>query len=62
LGYNLPEEALNKVGIKRMRLYFSARNMLTFTKYSGYDPEVRPVDFSGYPQNKTFVFGANVTF
>ncbi len=62
LGYTIPGEVLNKVGINNIRVYFSARNMLTFTKYSGYDPEVRPVDFSGYPQNKTFVFGANVNF
>ena len=62
LGYNLPQAALDKIRIDHIRLYFSARNMLTFTKYSGYDPEVRPVDFSGYPQNKTFVFGANITF
>jgi TonB-linked SusC/RagA family outer membrane protein len=62
LGYTLPEEVTGKTGIDNIRIYFSARNMFTFTKYTGYDPEVRPVDFSGYPQNKTFVFGVNVTF
>jgi len=62
LGYNFPKNVLSSIRLENLRLYFSARNLLTFTNYSGYDPEVRAVDFSGYPQNKTFIFGLNVTF
>ena len=62
LGYNIPKSIINKARIDNMRIYFSAQNLYTITKYSGYDPEVRSVDFSGYPQNKTFIFGLNLTF
>ncbi len=62
LGYSIPKSIISKARIDNMRVYFSAQNLYTITKYSGYDPEVRPVDFSGYPQNKTFIFGLNLTF
>lgn len=44
------------------RIYFSAQNLLTFTKYSGFDPEVSDngVDAGQYPQPRTFVFGLNI--
>ncbi len=62
LGYNLPSQFINRIKIDNMRIYFSAQNLYTITNYSGYDPEVRAVDFSGYPQNKTFILGLNLTF
>ncbi|AUP78685.1 SusC/RagA family TonB-linked outer membrane protein [Flavivirga eckloniae] len=40
LGYNLPAELINGLGIERIRLSLSAQNLLTFTDYSGLDPEV----------------------
>lgn len=57
--------------ISSVRLYASVNNLLTFTDYSGYDPEVnafgsdpsqRGVDAGGYPQAKEFIFGVNLTF
>jgi TonB-linked SusC/RagA family outer membrane protein len=62
LGYCLPSQFINRIKIDNMRIYFSAQNLYTITNYSGYDPEVRAVDFSGYPQNKTFILGLNLTF
>ncbi|MFT4205350.1 MAG: TonB-dependent receptor [Chitinophagaceae bacterium] len=53
------------------KLYFTAENLLTFTGYSGYDPEVNAygssntvqgVDYGSYPQARNYVFGLNVTF
>jgi hypothetical protein len=44
-------------------VYFAASNLLTLTKYSGYDPEVGSgVDYGNYPQARTFLFGINVEF
>lgn len=57
-------------GIGSIRVYVSMNNMLTFTKYSGYDPEVnsfgskasaRGVDAGGYPQSRQISFGINLT-
>ena len=41
LGYTLPEQLLNKVkGLSRLRVYLQGQNLLTFTKYTGLDPEI----------------------
>lgn len=70
LGYTLPEKWLAGAGISRARVYFSTQNPFTFTKYSGYNPEVNMkgtsltpgIDYGTYPLAKSFVFGVNVTF
>ena len=40
LGYNLPKNVLDKVRMENVRLYCNIQNLYTFTKYTGYDPEV----------------------
>ncbi len=63
LGYTLPNKYSKKAYIERIRIYFSASNLLTLTKYTGYDPEVGGgVDYGNYPQSRTFMFGINVDF
>ena len=71
LGYSLPRTFLNKLKISRLRVFGTVNNLATFTKYTGYDPEVNTrrsdpltqgVDFAGYPRAKTWVFGVNLTF
>lgn len=69
IGYTLPSDCLTKLSIKKLRVYVSAQNLLTFTSYTGYDPEVssnalftRGVDLNSYPNATTFTVGANVTF
>lgn len=69
-GYSLPEKAINKLNISKLRVYFNAQNLFCITKYSGYDPEVKgyaPVfaqnmDFYSYPRPRTFSVGINLTF
>jgi TonB-linked SusC/RagA family outer membrane protein len=63
-GYTLPPEITKKAGIVRARLYVSASNLLTFTKYTGYDPEVgnNGEDNGNYPQSRTVMFGVNLDF
>ncbi len=69
LGYTLPLYLTKKVSIQRFRVYVSAENLLTFTKYDGFDPELASgnyttigVDKGIYPQSRTISVGANITF
>ncbi|WP_374164525.1 SusC/RagA family TonB-linked outer membrane protein [Arcticibacter sp. MXS-1] len=73
LGYNLPASVLRKFGVNRLRLYLSAANLFTITKYSGVDPEIGTssatgaetvygVDDGSYPSQRTFLFGLNLGF
>ncbi|MBC3540016.1 SusC/RagA family TonB-linked outer membrane protein [Rufibacter sediminis] len=69
LGYNLPSAALTKIHLQKLRIYVSADNLLTFTDYSGFDPEIGArgsldigIDRGVYPQSKTFRVGFNATF
>lgn len=70
LGYTFPKKIVNKIGLSKLRLYATGNNLLTWTKYIGYDPEVSTmsnamtpgVDFGAYPRSRSFVFGVNVAF
>lgn len=71
LGYTLPKSVSKKLGTKSVKIYVSAENLITWTKYTGYDPEVSSyeqnnlypgIDFGSYPNSKTFISGINVTF
>lgn len=69
-AYNLSNNLLRKLFMKSGQIYLSAQNLVTWTNYTGYDPEVSVVsnalapgvDFSAYPRNKTFTLGLNFTF
>lgn len=66
LGYNLPSDVIRKIGLSKTRLYVTGENLFTFTKYTGYDPEigggVMGVDKGYYPQAKSFMMGINLQF
>lgn len=68
LGYTLPENVLKAMKINKIRVYVAAENLLTFTKYLGFDPEIggsvfsNGIDHGIYPQPRTFMTGINVTF
>ena len=64
LGYTIPVETIRKVGLKSLRVYFTADNVFTASKFPGLDPERTSVsgNYVGYPQNRTFTFGASVQF
>ncbi|MDD4991294.1 MAG: TonB-dependent receptor [Paludibacter sp.] len=64
IGYSLPKKLIESMNISRLRIYLSGSNLLTLTKYTGYDPEVgnHGVDYGNYPQSVTFLVGANVSF
>ena len=65
IGYTLPSEWTKKITINNLRFFVAAQNLFTITGYSGLDPETQSrngVDWNGMPQQRSFTFGANVTF
>ena len=63
LGYKLPTPLAKKAYLSSLRIYMSAQNLLTLTKYSGFDPEVQGgVDNSSYPLTRTISFGVDIKF
>lgn len=66
IGYTLPRNLTSKVGMNRARFYVMSENLVTFTKYTGYDPEigggVMSIDRGIYPQARSFMVGVNIGF
>jgi TonB-linked SusC/RagA family outer membrane protein len=76
IGYNLPKSLIGEKFISKVRIYASAQNILTFTSYPGYDPEVNynsagsgsnanrnlGLDYGSYPNAKSYTIGLNIGF
>ncbi|MBC7650624.1 MAG: SusC/RagA family TonB-linked outer membrane protein, partial [Deinococcales bacterium] len=69
LGYTLPVGLISKAKIQSLRAYVTVQNLATFTKYSGFSPEINNgsvlaggIEQSIYPTTRTFAFGVNVGF
>lgn len=71
LGYTFPRVVTDKLGMNSLRVYVSGQNVITWTEYSGYDPEVgsfnqnpliNNVDNGRYPISRAFTFGLNANF
>jgi hypothetical protein len=78
IGYNIPKKRLDKAHIKGLRVYLTAQNLLTFTKYTGLDPEMHVsdnvksekyggdvaagIDWGTYPSARSYIFGMNMNF
>ncbi len=76
IGYTLPKAILDKINIRKLRVYASAQNIYTLTDYPGLDPEVGyenagnsqdgnrnlGLDYASYPNVKSYTFGINLGF
>ncbi|WP_131535712.1 SusC/RagA family TonB-linked outer membrane protein [Pedobacter nototheniae] len=71
LSYNFGANTLKKLNMSKITVFATGYNLLTFTNYSGFDPEVQRysgnspsmgIDYGTYPQSRTFLFGVNVGF
>lgn len=68
IGYTLPETLTKRIAIERLRFYVAAENLVTFTKYHGFDPEIASggtslgIDYGVYPQAKVWTVGLNIGF
>ncbi|WP_460636965.1 SusC/RagA family TonB-linked outer membrane protein [Larkinella harenae] len=69
LSYTLPSELVKKAKLYNVKVYVSAQNWITFTKYTGFDPEVnrfgqntlsQGTDYGSYPGNKMILVGLNI--
>ncbi|HZL10672.1 MAG TPA: TonB-dependent receptor [Prolixibacteraceae bacterium] len=60
-GYTLPEKITSKAKITNLRVYFSGTNLLTFSKFKMWDPEMGGKGL-GYPIQKVYNFGLQLTF
>jgi hypothetical protein len=71
LGYTFGDK-VQKVGISKLRVFFTGQNLITLTKYSGFDPEIGAdiesssnmygVDRGAYPQARAYILGLNFNF
>ena len=71
LAYNVPAALAQHAALKTLRVYLTAQNLVTWTRYTGYDPEVSADPFSStsfgrdygvYPQARTYTVGVNANF
>jgi hypothetical protein len=70
LGYTLPSSLTDRVGIEKLRIYGGVKNLLTITKYTGFDPEIgsdnvleQGIDKAGnYPHSRMWLIGVNLQF
>ncbi|WP_375433814.1 SusC/RagA family TonB-linked outer membrane protein [uncultured Hymenobacter sp.] len=70
VGYTLPKALTARAKVQQLRFYVTLNNLYTFTKYTGYDPEVNTrrstpltpgVDYAAYPRSRAFLFGVNLS-
>ena len=69
-SYNFSKETLEKLKLNSLELYLSAQNLITWTNYSGFDPDVSTarslitpgIDYSAYPKHRTISAGLKVSF
>ncbi|REE05869.1 SusC/RagA family TonB-linked outer membrane protein [Marinoscillum furvescens] len=69
LSYSVPSVLINRVGLSTMTAYVNATNLVTWTKYTGYDPDVNShsglrmgIDEGSYPQSRTVIVGLKFGF
>jgi TonB-linked SusC/RagA family outer membrane protein len=69
LGYSFPKNLSGRFGVSKLRLYASANNLFTLTKYRGFDPNVSSgnpvgagIDGGVYPVPTTYLLGINLKF
>jgi TonB-linked SusC/RagA family outer membrane protein len=75
IGYTLPNSLSKKFRVEQLRIYVSAQNLFTYTRFSGLDPEMQTsenaagegdravgIDWGTYPTSKTYLIGLNLTF
>lgn len=62
LGYTVPRNVTTKFWVQNLRVYFSADNLLTLTKYEGLDPEKAANSGDLYPTTRTYTVGVNLSF
>ena len=60
VGYTLPKTVVNKLKFNKIRVFFIGTNILTFSKFKEWDPEMGSTNGQQYPLSKTFTLGLTV--
>lgn len=67
LRYRFAPSLIDRIGLRQLEAFVTATNLITWTKYTGFDPDVNSyaglrvgVDEGSYPQNRSFIFGINI--
>ena len=61
-GYDFDTKLLEKLHLSKLQLFFSGKNLVTWTQYNGWDPEIGNFDTDGSPVLKTYTLGLNIGF
>ena len=62
IGYTLPKNLTKRIGLSTTRIYLQGTNLLTFSKFKLWDPELATANGSAYPNIKTYSVGLNLNF
>lgn len=69
IGYTFPSNMMKKIKVEKLRIYFAVNNLVTYTRYQGFDPDIGSagvlsagVDYGIYPQARTFMGGLQLKF
>jgi TonB-linked SusC/RagA family outer membrane protein len=71
IGYKIPVKICERIGLRNLKVYLNGQNLYTFTKYSGYDPEIgaynqnaslQNIDRGRYPTPRSITLGVNIGF
>lgn len=63
IGWTVPKQWISGAGFQNCRIYVQGGNLATWTKYTGFDPEVSSgVDYGNYPQSRTALVGVNISY
>ncbi len=69
LSYKVPSRFIKRLKVSGIKAYVTAQNLITWTHYTGYDPDVSSysnlrlgIDDGSFPQSRTFIFGLNINF
>ena len=62
LGYSLPQSLLERVSLSAASVFVQGENLVTFTEYTGFDPEVVGTGLGQYPQSRRYTVGLSITY
>ncbi|MEJ7768741.1 MAG: TonB-dependent receptor [Chitinophagaceae bacterium] len=66
VGYTFTQDFITRIGLQKARIYLSSNNLLTITRYTGFDPEIGGssygIDRAIYPQSRSLIAGLNLNF
>ena len=60
IGYNIPKSLINKIHLNNVRLYFMGTNLITFSNFKLWDPELGSTNGQAYPLSRSYTLGLTI--